>query len=98
MKRNIGKIIAFLAIFCVLFYYVSDILQPEYYYDDVAGDCAGYEDKYNAFYQEPDNSLDVIFLGPSTAFDSFLQVELYKQCGISSFSLASGGQCMTTSY
>lgn len=98
MKRNIGKIIAFLAIFSVLFYYVSDILQPEYYYDDVAGDGAGYEDRFNAFYQEPDNSLDIIFLGPSTVLSSFLPIELYKQCGITSFSLASGGQYMPTSY
>lgn len=98
MKRNIGKIIVFLAIFSILFYYVGNILQPEYYYDAAAGDGAGYEDKYHAFYQEPDNSLDVIFLGPSTALSSFLPMELYKQQGITSFSLASGGQYMPTSY
>lgn len=98
MKRNIEKIIVFLAIFSILFYYVDNILQPECYYDEVAGDGAGYEDKYHAFYQEPDNSLDVIFLGPSTALSSFLPMELYKQQGITSFSLASGGQYMPISY
>lgn len=49
MKRNIGKIIVFLAIFSILFYYVGNILQPEYYYDDAAGDGAGYEDNIMPF-------------------------------------------------
>lgn len=98
MKKVIIKPIIFLIILVILVQLAGNLFQPEYYWNVIGGDGAGYEDKYEAFYNERENSLDVLFLGVSTGMDSFLPIELYKEYGISSYVLSSGVQLMATSY
>jgi len=98
MKKAIVKPIIFFVILVILVQSAGNLFQPEYYWNVVGGDGAGYEDKYEAFYNERKNSLDVLFLGTSTGMDSFLPIELYKEYGISSYVLSCGMQMMSTSY
>ncbi len=52
----------------------------------------------HGFYQQPKNSLEVLFLGASTIVSGVSPVELYKDYGICAYNLASEQQPMLASY
>lgn len=53
---------------------------------------------YRGFYREPQNSLDVLFLGTSNAYCGFSPDELYEQYDLRSYNLSSSQQSLLTSY
>lgn len=46
--------------------------------------------RIRAFYKEPNNSLDVILIGPSDIYSSFIPVKAYRDFGFTSYPLACG--------
>ena len=88
MKIKIIKIISFILIFCVLLYSVNKILRLK---------GIGWNHAYT-FYQNPKNSIDVLFIGSSHVHNGIDISLLYKEYGISSYDFSSSGQPLPTSY
>ena len=88
MKIKIIKIISFILIFCVLLYSVNKILRLK---------GIGWNHAYT-FYQNPKNSIDVLFIGSSHVHTGIDISLLYKEYGISSYDFSSSGQPLPTSY
>ena len=52
----------------------------------------------NGFYEEPENTLDTVILGPSVALTSITPTELYTNYGISAYNLGTERQPVFASY
>lgn len=53
---------------------------------------------WRAFGAEPENSVDVLYLGTSVAYSNMIPAVIYRECGLTSFSMAGPVQTMTESY
>lgn len=97
MKRNacdsliIEKLVLFIAILCVLFIVMCNMIQPLWKewnnYETIAG-----------FYQEPENTIETIFLGPSTVVNGVSPMELYDTYGFCTYNLGMEQQPLLASY
>nr|MBQ8251762.1 hypothetical protein [Lachnospiraceae bacterium] len=84
---------SFVLIFAVLFLAVTEVLQDkrvvlEY---DVTS-------KVKGFYEEPDNTLDFVFVGSSQLYASIAPNVLFEEFGITSYDFAANEQPMWISY
>ncbi len=77
MKKT--KIVVFLLIFCIIFYYVYKILWNA-------------PTPITYFYKEPTNSLDVIYIGSSNAYAQFNSVLAYNKYGYTTGLLSADSQ------
>lgn len=98
MKRssltNIIKIICFLLIGIVLFCVATNIVVPKW----VTPKDNRMSYIMQGFYQEPKNSLDVIFMGNSDVYRGVSPITLWDEYGIASYNYVSSGQRMWTAY
>lgn len=78
-RKNVFKLAAFILVFLVLLYGVNRCFQPG---EEVRNEKA-------SFYEEPENSLDVIFCGSSSMLRDVSPMELYRDYGIAGYSMAS---------
>jgi hypothetical protein len=85
--QRIIKAVAFILIFCVLFSGATYILRNKNEANIVL-----------PFYDEPKNTLDVIFIGSSHVMCSVYPMELYDRYGIASYVFASSAQLLPQSY
>lgn len=90
------KILLWLSGFLFLFLTATKILQPKYFFNSVSSSPE--TELWKSFYDEPENSVDVIFLGSSHIYNSINPLEFYKQTGLTGFNLASSSQDVPTSY
>ncbi|MBR1865278.1 MAG: hypothetical protein IJ801_02100 [Lachnospiraceae bacterium] len=81
-------VLVFLVIFAVSFHFVTHIFTYK----------MGENDTINSFYKEPNDSIDVLFVGSSHAYSSFSPMELWNEAGISSYNLGSSSQSIPCSY
>ena len=88
MKRTI-KVLAFLICFIFIFYNVCNILSFKYS-DGILG--------MEGIYELEDNSVDVLFLGSSHAFENFNTGVLYDSYGIASYIAAGSVQPYWNTY
>ncbi len=89
--RNFVKILGFLAAFFICFNIANFVLVQkdislETYYS------------LNAFYEEPENSIDIVFIGPSTTIFGIDPIRLYEDYGFSSYNLGTSSQPLLVSY
>lgn len=84
MKRKIIRTIVFLSIVCIIFAYVSSILR----YQDETHTRA----LFDTFYELPENSLDVVWIGASAVQSTILPSEAYKESGIAMYTLSCASQ------
>ncbi len=93
-KRTIFlRFTCFLLIFAVLFVVVTEVLKDkrvELEYDVTS--------KVKGFYQEPDNSLDFVFVGSSQLYAAIAPNVLFEEYGITSYDFAANEQPMWISY
>lgn len=85
--RRTAAVICFCALFCVLFAGASQLLRNK----DSAGAIL-------SLYEEPRDSLDVIFIGSSHILNGVLPLELWQEYGIVSNNLGQHGQSIPISY
>ena len=95
MKKRIVflRFACFLLIFAVLFVVVTEVLKDkrvELEYDVTS--------KVKGFYQEPDNSLDFVFVGSSQLYAAIAPNVLFEEFGITSYDFAANEQPMWISY
>ncbi len=88
---NIKKILGFVVILIFLFIGLNYFFQPIWIewnsYDTIHG-----------FYEEPENTIETIFLGSSVVASGVSPMELYENYGLSTYNLGSSGQPMLGSY
>lgn len=77
-KKDVIKLIAFLMVFLLLLGIVNMFFNPG---DEIRNEKA-------SFYEEPENSMEVIFCGSSSMLRDVSPMELYKNQGIVSYSMA----------
>lgn len=88
---NIIKISFFLILLCVLFVLQCFIYQP------VWPEWNNYE-TIKGFYLEPENTIETIFLGPSTVINGISPMEIYEQYGYCTYNLGTEAQPVLASY
>lgn len=93
-KRTVFlRFTSFLLIFAVLFMVVTEVMKDkrvELEYDVTS--------KVKGFYQEPDNSLDFVFVGSSQLYAAIAPNVLFEEFGITSYDFAANEQPMWISY
>lgn len=89
--RNAFKTLIFSACFLILFALFSFLLQPIW---------IGWNNysTFSGFYDEPRDTIETVFLGPSFAVTGYTPMELYDQYGICAYNLGSEQQSMLVSY
>lgn len=97
MKNNhkARSLVIFLIGLAVLLAGSSFLVSPK---DYEAYDILAVERKVNAMAGEPENSLDVLFLGDSESCDVFSPVQLYGEEGFTSYNTGSRAQRITDAY
>lgn len=94
MKRKFLKVISFFLIGILLFLMFQKILTPtRISYIDIFG-----VGKLADFYNEKDNSIDVIIGGTSHSADGILPMELYEKYGIKAYNLSTSEQPIEVTY
>ena len=95
MKRwkALIKCIAFISIFVLLFLYVQELLRDKW-----AEGEYNVTTKVRGFYEEEENTLDVIFIGSSQMYADMAPAVLFHEYGITSYDFCANEQPMWISY
>lgn len=92
MKKVI-KLIIKNTVFVIMFFSVLFYLQDALVCDSESKDAA----RIDSVFTQPENSLDAVFLGPSTTYASWAAPVAFKEYGITVYSAASAAQPMFAS-
>lgn len=90
MWKNLLRTAAFFTVFALIFLLISPVFYPK----DNSGYAGIHEDHAKGFLAEPENSIDVLFLGDSEAYSAFLPLKLWEEQGITSYVCSTGNQVM----
>lgn len=82
--------------FVIIFWVCSRILKPKYFF--ASASQSPETEMWKAFYEEPENSIDVIFLGSSHIYNGVNPIVFYEKTGLTGFDLASSSQDIATGY
>jgi hypothetical protein len=95
MKRKIISSAIFLLIFCLIFSSLQELLKPKW-----GEGTGGARETLNAngFYDEPKDSIDVIFYGSSYCFFAVSPLKVWQEYGITSYVRGSANQSMFLTY
>jgi len=93
--KKAGKVVAFLAIIFSITMFLQKVLTPKWESDGLWEPVTSMVD---GFYDEPRQTLDVIYLGSSNAFYDINPLVIYDACGITGYVLGSGEQRIACSY
>lgn len=93
-KRDITRIIIYIISFLLIIY----LIQPVFIAKAIEADAYSPKATYEGFYEQPEYSLDVLFLGTSQCYNSFSPELLYREYGIKSYNLGSSMQSTALSY
>lgn len=97
MRKHIKfmcKCMIFLIILFICVENVYRVIVPKFFFSDIWPTTL----TYSKFYEEEEDTIDVIFLGSSHAASSFIPQELYNNYGITSYNLGCEQQNLVTSY
>lgn len=89
MKKILFRIILFFALFILLLQLVSNMFVMK---------GSGYGTDVISFYNEPKNSLDMIFFGSSHSYSTFSPEIIYKETGLKSYNFATQQQPLWITY
>lgn len=89
LRRELPLAAVFLLITALLLNFVSDVLRPAH---------TDYGSTWSAFRAEPEDSLDVIYLGSSYAYCDVDPVEIYDETGLTGYVLAGPEQTLSQTY
>ena len=85
------RIASFLCIFLVIFCVLNILMQP------IWREWNNYNTIYG-FYEEPKNTIEVVFLGSSTTANGYVPMQLYEDYGICAYNFGTEQQPMLASY
>lgn len=81
MKKHIIKAAAFLLVFCLLFQGLQEVL----HYKAERDEDMIY--RYDAYLQEPEDSIDILFVGSSPTYAGIVPALIWKETGMTSINL-----------
>ena len=90
-KHTVLKIICFTSILIITLVLLEELLVPTWM-------SWNNDDTIKEFYTEPDNTIQVLFLGTSQVVNGISSSELYNHYGLCAYSLASEQQPLLSSY
>ena len=93
-RKKCGK----LKMILIAVLFMSGILLPYRYAENVLREKVSDNDTVYRFYQEPGDSIDVLFVGSSHAYRGVSPLELWEESGITSYVLATPSQTFACSY
>lgn len=79
MRKLIMKAVAFLAIFCILFLAVQEVIRYK------AERIEDIRYRYDAYLSEPENSIDILFIGSSPVCADIAPTLIWEETGMTSF-------------
>ena len=88
MRNKVLRVCLFFAVFALLFAGVSFVMTPK----DATEDAGIHDADAKAFLAEPENSLDVLFLGNSETYSSIVPLKIWEQSGITSYGCGTPSQ------
>lgn len=94
IKSKCLKIIVFLLLTCFLLAIMQSVFLPKWYYPSVESETIS----ISGFYAEPNDSLQVLTLGPSHMLFGYSPCEVYEKYGITSYNLATASQLPISTY
>lgn len=92
MKKQAVKAAAFLVIFCALFLVIQEVIR----YKAERGENMSY--RYAAFLQEPEDSLDILFVGSSPVYAGIAPTLIWKETGMTSVNFGVSNTSAMISY
>lgn len=93
-RKDVVRIITYAMCFLLVIY----LIQPVFIAKAVEVNAYSPKATYEGFYEQPQNSIDILFLGTSHCYNSFSPEILYQEYGISSYNLGSSMQSTMLSY
>ncbi len=93
IKRILGCAV-FLIIFALLLMIVSAAFVPK----DVKNESGTIDIRANAVLNEPENTIDALFIGDSECYSAFIPLRLWEKHGITSYNCGTGAQNLYYSY
>lgn len=81
-KKHLLKVGCFVCLLCMMLGFLAKFLQVNNFYDQV---------RIKGFYMEPEDSLDVVFIGASEAYNAFSPGMAWEQYGFTSYVYATSG-------
>lgn len=94
MWKNFLKTILFLLVFVLLLLVISPVFLPK----NNSYEAGIHEEEAKGFLAEPENTIDVLFVGDSETFSAFVPLRIWQQHGITSYVCSTGNQVMYQSY
>ena len=94
-KKKLASALIFLVIFCMIFLSVEELLKPKW---GIGTGGARETLNANGFYDEPKNSLDVMFFGSSHCFFSVSPMKMWENHGFTSYVRGSANQSIFLTY
>ncbi|MDO4537102.1 MAG: hypothetical protein Q4B54_02990 [Coriobacteriales bacterium] len=88
--KRVGAALLFLTVFVVLVAALSYVFHPK----DNSPERGMMEAKAHAFMGEPENSLDVLFIGDSRVYTSFSPMQMWQEYGFTSHAIGTDSQQM----
>ena len=86
------RITLFLCVFLAVFSVLNQLMMPNW-----RASWNNYDTVYG-FYEEPENTIEVVILGTSSTINGFIPMELYENYGICAYNLGTEQQPMLASY
>lgn len=86
--KTILRLVIFVIIGILIFWILTNIILPKTAYTTIIGE----------FYEEPENSLDVVFIGDSSIYRGISPLEIWKRHGITSYNFSSPAQRIWDGY
>lgn len=96
--KFIRKTIVFILIGIVIFVCITPIFVPKWYDDNEGTKYSGVSRRIKGMYNEPENTLDVVFLGNSDMYNGISTMKLWADKGITSYHIGSAQQNTWTAY
>lgn len=88
VAKNLLTTVVFLGILALLLFFTSRLLQPK----GNAKEDGMHDATANGILSEPANTLDVLFLGDSESYSSFIPLKIWQDQGITSYVCGTPGQ------
>ena len=96
LNKNVIKVVCFGLIFCVLFLNIQAIVMQKKLFGREKSEPN--TNMIGGFYEEPKNSLDVLFIGSSSMFCNVNPLILFKEEGFASYILGTSSQQLEATY
>lgn len=95
-QLDIIKSITKICVFAISFVLIVALVSSEFFTGDVSNYSKRLDDAYS-FTRDPENTIDVVFVGNSDAYSAFNPIYIWEQCGITSTVSASPHQTIRES-